>query len=117
MTCSAATALLLTGVLAAASTEAPVGSAAASALPPAGVGLGVLGGLFVGLVTQGAEVTHTFDSIPLPCPAVITTYRVTLTYFPQYDVLTLAALGKEAAGQAGHASVSGQADVCPTFPI
>lgn len=76
-------------------------------------------GPFQGHVRQGQTDVHTFDNNPqnLPCPQVMTTYTVTLTYTPTSDVLTLTVGSLSATGSNGFAQLTFERNVCTSFDI
>ena len=76
-------------------------------------------GPFTGVIRQGQTKTHSYDNNPLNmnCPAVMTSYTVTLTYTPTTDTLTLSVGTLSATGSNGTATLSFERSYCTAFDI
>ena len=100
--------MMLRSTVLAAGLVAVLASPAAAAAP-----------VFAGAVAQGETDTHTFDNNPTNsnCIALATWYRVTLTFAPTGDALTLTTGGKSVTSTSGVAEVAFQSGVCTRFGI
>lgn len=76
-------------------------------------------GPYAGTVRQGETDTHDFDNNPknVNCIQLAQPYRVTLTYVPASDTLTLTAAEYTATGSNGRAEVAFEKGVCAAFDI
>ena len=76
-------------------------------------------GPFSGTVRQNQTKTHAYDNNPLnqSCPAVMTSYTVSLSYTPTSDTLTLAVGSLSTTGSNGTATLSFESSYCTSFDI
>lgn len=77
------------------------------------------GPLFAGTVAQGETDTHRFGNTvgDNPCIDLATWYRVTLTFAPTGDALTLHAGGESVTTTSGVAEIAFMSGVCTSFGI
>ena len=75
--------------------------------------------VFAGAVAQGETDTHTYDNNPMnsDCIALAAPYRVTLTFAPTGDALTLTAGGQSVTSTTGVAEVGFWSGVCTRFGV
>lgn len=75
--------------------------------------------LNAGVVSQGQTNLHHYDNNPSggDCVHLAQPYRVTISYAPASDTLTLSAGGQTAVGSNGGASVFFVSGVCTSFDV